>query len=42
MWERPQVNCDMAKMGRLLGSENFSNTLRYLVFVDELEEAVLG
>jgi integrase len=42
MWESPIVGKDMAKMARLLGHENFSNTLRYLEFADELEQAVLA
>jgi integrase len=42
MWESPIVGKDMAKMARLLGHENFSNTLRYLEFADELEKAVLS
>ena len=42
MWESPIVNRDMAKMARLLGHENFNNTLRYLEFTDELEKAVLA
>jgi integrase/recombinase XerD len=42
MWESPMVNRDMAKMARLLGHQNFSNTLRYLEFADELERAVLA
>jgi len=42
MWNSPLVNRDMAKMARLLGHQNFSNTLRYLEFADELEKAVLA
>ena len=43
MWESPFVNKDMAKMARLLGHSNFSNTLRYLECLDgSLELAVLG
>jgi integrase len=42
MWESPIVGKDMAKMARLLGHQNFSNTLRYLEFADELERAVLA
>jgi integrase/recombinase XerD len=42
MWNSPIVNKDMAKMARLLGHENFSNTLRYLEFADDLERAVLS
>jgi integrase len=42
MWDSPIVNRDMAKMARLLGHQNFSNTLRYLEFADELDKAVLA
>ena len=42
MWESPVIARDPAKMARLLGHENWSNTLRYLEFADELDEAVLG
>jgi integrase len=42
MWNSPQIGQDMAKMARLLGHENYSNTLRYLEFGQELEEAVLA
>jgi integrase len=42
MWTSPLVNHDPAKMARLLGHENWSNTLRYLEFADELENAVLS
>jgi len=41
MWESELVGRDMARMARLLGHENFSNTLRYLEFGTELDEAVL-
>ncbi len=42
MWASPFVQKDMAKMARLLGHRNFSNTLRYLEFLDHsLESAVL-
>jgi hypothetical protein len=34
MWASPQVNGDMAKMARLLGHQNWSNTLRYVEFLD--------
>ena len=36
------VNHDMGRLARLLGHENFSNTLRYLEFGDELDAAVLA
>lgn len=43
MWVSPFVDKDMSKMARLLGHQNFSNTLRYLQFLDNsLEEAVLA
>lgn len=42
MWESPCVAGDMAKMARLLGHRNYSNTLRYLEFLDDsLEQAVM-
>lgn len=42
MWNSPFVQKDMAKMARLLGHQNYSNTLRYLEFLDtSLESAVL-
>ena len=41
MWESDIVGRDMARMARLLGHQNFSNTLRYLEFGTELDEAVL-
>jgi len=42
MWRSPFIDRDMAKMARLLGHENFSNTLRYIQFLDgTLEQAVL-
>ena len=41
-WEHPSVNKDMAKMAKLLGHANFSNTLRYLEFLDgSLERTVM-
>ena len=42
MWTSPRVNKDPAKMARLLGHQNWSNTLRYLEFADDLEKAVLS
>jgi len=42
MWESPLVERDPAKMARLLGHSNWSNTLRYLEFANELEAAVLA
>ncbi|CAN5832181.1 N/A [soil metagenome] len=43
MWQSEFVQGDMAKMARLLGHRNFSNTLRYLEFLDNsLECAVLA
>lgn len=42
MWTSPIVNHDPAKMARLLGHENWNNTLRYLEFADDLEIAVLS
>jgi len=41
-WGHPAVNKDMAKMAKLLGHKNFSNTLRYLEFLDgSLNTAVM-
>jgi len=42
MWESPIVNRDPAKMARLLGHDNWGNTLRYLEFADELDAAVVA
>jgi len=43
MWQSVHIQGDMAKMARLLGHRNFSNTLRYLEFLDgSLEKAVLS
>lgn len=42
MWTSSMVNHDPAKMARLLGHENWNNTLRYLEFADDLESAVLS
>ena len=44
MWKHPLpiVNQDPAKMARLLGNDNWGNTLRYLEFTDELDAAVLA
>ena len=42
MWGSPLVNRDPARMARLLGHQNWSNTLRYLEFADELDAAVLA
>lgn len=42
MWDSKAVARDPAKMARLLGHENWSNTLRYLEFADDLEDAVLA
>lgn len=42
MWQHPLIKGDMARMARLLGHVNYSNTLRYLEFIDELEKAVLS
>lgn len=42
MWVSPLVNKDPARMARLLGHDNWGNTLRYLEFADELEAAVLA
>jgi len=43
MWASPHVNGDMAKMARLLGHQNWSNTLRYVEFLDgSLSRAVLA
>jgi integrase len=42
MWVSPLVGRDMAKIARLLGHSNWSNTLRYLEFADELDAAVLA
>ncbi len=42
MWVSPIVNRDPAKMARLLGHDNWGNTLRYLEFADELDAAVIA
>jgi integrase len=42
MYRHPSIRGDMARMARLLGHINYSNTLRYLEFTGELEEAVLS
>ena len=42
MWVSPIVNRDPAKMARLLGHDNWGNTLSYLEFADELDAAVLA
>ena len=43
MWQSSFVATDMAKMARLLGHENYSNTLKYIEFLDDsLERAVLA
>jgi integrase/recombinase XerD len=43
MWNNSLINKDMAKMAKLLGHQNFSNSLRYLEFLDgSLELAVLS
>jgi len=42
MWVSPLVNRDPAMMARLLGHDNWGNTLRYLEFTDELDAAVLA
>lgn len=43
MWRSPYIGGDMAKMARLLGHQNYSNTLRYLEFLDgSIEQAVLA
>lgn len=43
MWQSTHVNHDMAKMAKLLGHSNFSNTLRYLEFMDSsIEMAVMA
>jgi integrase len=42
LWTHPAVDKDMAKMAKLLGHKNFSNTLRYLEFLDgSLNTAVM-
>ncbi len=41
LWDSPQVGKDPARMARLLGHTNWSNTLRYLEFTD-LDAAVLA
>jgi site-specific recombinase XerD len=41
MWNSPQIGHDMAKMAHLLGHRNFSNTLKYLEFTEELDAAIL-
>jgi integrase/recombinase XerD len=41
LWESPLVGKDPARMARLLGHTDWSNTLRYLQFTD-LEAAVLA
>jgi len=43
MWHSPFVNGDIAKMARLLGHRDPTNTLRYIEFMDgSLEMAVLA
>ena len=42
LWTGRYVNMDPARMARLLGHQNWSNTLRYLEFADELNAAVLA
>ena len=42
MWVSPLVARDPAKIARLLGHENWSNSLRYIEFADELDAAVLA
>ena len=43
VWRHPLVAGDMVKMAKLLGHSNFSNTLRYIQFLDgSLESAVLS
>ena len=42
MWVSASVSRDPAKMARLLGHDNWGNTLRYLEFADELDAAVLA
>ncbi len=42
MWASEIVGKDMARMARLLGHVNFSNTLRYLEFGSDLERAVVS
>jgi len=41
LWDSPHVGKDPARMARLLGHTNWSNTLRYLQFTD-LEVAILA
>jgi integrase/recombinase XerD len=41
LWNSPLIQKDPAKMARLLGHANWSNTLRYLEF-DDLEAAILA
>lgn len=42
MWKSPYVDRDMCKLARLLGHENYNNTLKYVLFLDgSLEKAVL-
>ena len=41
LWDSPTVGKDPARMARLLGHTNWSNTLRYLEFTD-LDAAVLA
>ena len=41
LWDSPLIQKDPARMARLLGHSNWSNTLRYLQFTD-LEAAILA
>jgi integrase len=42
-WHHPSVGKDMVKMAKLLGHKNFSNTIRYIEFLDgSLDAAVMG
>ena len=42
LYRSPLINRDMCLMARALGHSNYSNTLRYLEFADELEAAILA
>ena len=40
-WQHPAVNGDTVKMAKLLGHKNFSNTLKYIEFLDgSLEKTI--
>ena len=42
LWKSELIHRDMSLMAHALGHSNFSNTLRYLEFANELEAAILA